>query len=180
MAAGFSYGGWTALLLGGARGNLAGYADHCRTFGNASSNCADMAAAGLDLTSYAATDWDAAYADPRITHVTAIDPGPIWGMQPADAADLIGNVRLIGLGDGTDRLLATDFDHSGFAAMVPQAQIDRITPANHFTGFPLCTPMAAEILREEQDDPVCTDPAGTDRAAAHDQIIDAIAGDLGL
>ena len=37
-----------------------------------------------------------------------------------------------------------------------------------------------EILKEEGDDPVCTDPKGTDRAAVHATIINEIAGELGL
>ena len=50
----------------------------------------------------------------------------------------------------------------------------------HFTALPLCKPAAEEILKEEGDDPVCTDPKGTDRAAVHATIINEIAGELGL
>jgi hypothetical protein len=40
--------------------------------------------------------------------------------------------------------------------------------------------MGAVILEEENDDPVCTDPAGTDRAALHGEIIAAMTAQLGL
>ena len=50
----------------------------------------------------------------------------------------------------------------------------------HFTALPLCKPMAEEILTQEEDDPVCTDPAGTDRAAVHRRIVAGILADLGL
>lgn len=62
--------------------------------------------------------WNASYADVRITHVAAIDPG------------------------------------------------------FHFT--------ARAFLTADNDDPVCTDPDGTDRAAVHLAIIDIIAKDSGL
>ena len=46
--------------------------------------------------------------------------------------------------------------------------------------MPLCKPDGAAILEAERDDPVCTDPAWTDRADVHGAIIDAIAARLGL
>lgn len=79
MAAGFSYGGWTALSLGGAQSNLAGYIDYCRTYGSDTADCGGMIRAGVDITSFSEEDWNASYADPRITHVVAIDPGLVWG-----------------------------------------------------------------------------------------------------
>lgn len=180
MAAGFSYGGWTALSLGGVLADHAGYLAHCDTYGDASSHCDDLTRAGVDIASIDERLWNASYSDNRVTHVTAIDPGLTWGLEASATAHLAENVHLIGLGDGTDRLLATDFDSSGFAALLTDAQIDNIVPAMHFTALPLCKPMAKEILEEEQDDPVCTDPAGTDRAAVHTTIVDLILSDLGL
>ncbi|MCB6178917.1 hypothetical protein LHP98_12345 [Rhodobacter sp. Har01] len=180
MAAGFSYGGWTALSLGGLRGNLSGYVDHCRTYGEASAICPDVLGPEVNLAAFSDTAWNASYADPRITRVAAIEPGLIWGLGAAETAGLAVQVRLIGLGAGDDRMLATDFDTSGLAAFLPKARIDRIAPAIHFTALPLCKAMAEAILIEEQDDPVCTDPPGTDRAAVHRQIVDSLADELNL
>jgi predicted dienelactone hydrolase len=134
--------------------------------------------AGIRVMDVDADQWNASYGDPRVTHVMALDPGLIWGLE--DAAGLVENVTLIGLGDGEDRMLATDFDASGLADLLPGAQVLRITPAVHFTALPLCKPMGAAILIEEGDDPVCDDPEGADRAAIHLQIIEQMAADLGL
>ncbi len=180
MAAGFSYGGWTALSLGGLLADHAGYVDHCAQYGETSSHCNDLIGADVAISDIGAADWNASYADPRITHVTAIDPGLIWGLDPANVTDLVKNVRLIGLGQGDDRLLATDFDSSGLAGLLPDAQINNIVPAMHFTALPLCKPMAEAILIEEQDDPVCTDPEGTNREAVHANIVAYIMADLEL
>ncbi len=107
----------------------------------------------------------------------AIDPGLLYGLQPSNVAGLVDNVLLIGLGEGQDRLLATDFssEGNGFAALLPNATVHDIAPANHFTTFLSCKPMGAEMLAEEGDDPVCTDPAGTDRDAVHAQVIEQMA-----
>jgi len=180
MAAGFSYGGWTALSMGGVLGDHAGYVAHCETYGAASSHCDDLMSEGIQLSAVDEASWNASYADPRITHVTAIDPALTWGLEAPAAAELIENVHLIGLGDGEDRLLATDFDSSGFGALLPRAQVDNIVPAMHFTALPLCKPLAEAILVEEQDDPVCSDPADTDREAVHAIIVEHILSDLGL
>ncbi len=182
MAAGFSYGGWTALSMGGVTGNLAGYAAHCDAVGAASSHCADLAGGGIDLHSLSATAWDAPYKDQRVTMVAAIDPALHYGLGPQHVEGLVSDVLLIGLGAGTDRLLATDFSPEGsnFAALLPQAKTETIAPANHFAALLPCKPMGAEILKEEGDDPVCDSPEGLDRAALHEQIITQIAAQLGL
>jgi predicted dienelactone hydrolase len=180
MAAGFSYGGWTALSMGGLTGNLTGYVEHCRSHGEASAICPQVLRPDVNLPAFPEAAWNASYADPRITHVVAIEPGLIWGLDPNAAAGLVNPVRLIGLGAGTDRMLATDFDLSGLAALLPAAKVDRLAPANHFTALPLCTAMGEAILIEERDDAVCTDPPGTDRAAVQRQIVNLIAADLKL
>lgn len=180
MAAGFSFGGWTALSMGGVTGRIEGYAAHCDVYVAASSHCQDLARGGIDLRDQAAKAWDASYKDPRITHVAALDPGLVWGLEETDTEALVENVTLFGLGEGQDRLVATDFDVSGFVGLVPHASVERLAPAFHFSMLPLCKPAGAAILKEENDDPVCTDPDGADRAVLHQSVIDRIALDLEL
>ncbi len=69
---------------------------------------------------------------------------------------------------------------SGFEALVPAAKVEVIAPATHFTAMPLCTPAGTDILLEEKDDPVCTDPPGTSRKAVHDRIIELLSKHFGL
>ncbi|MEM9348671.1 MAG: prolyl oligopeptidase family serine peptidase [Pseudomonadota bacterium] len=180
MAAGFSYGGWTALSLAGVQGNLDGYKAHCAMFPTQSAHCSDMRDAGVELSQFSAELWNAPYADARVTHVAAIDPGLVWGIAEIDLQIPTENLRLISLGDGEDRLFATDFDASGFADRVPGAAITRIEPATHFSAMPRCTAIGADILADEGEDPVCTDPEGAVRAGIHQEILDVLAGDLGL
>lgn len=180
MAAGFSFGGWTALSMGGITGNHAGFRAHCLEYGGASSHCDKVLAATGDLGAIPEADWNASYRDDRISSVFAIDPGIVWGLEAQNLGGLIDKVSMVSLGAGEDRLLATDFDASGLAALMGDSQIDRIAPANHFSAMPLCKPLGAAILEEENDDPVCTDPNGSDRGEVHQMILDRMAADLGL
>ncbi|MFP7672679.1 alpha/beta hydrolase family protein [Marivita sp. S0852] len=176
-ATGFSYGGWTALSLGGVRGKRGGFFDYCAAAGTHSQFCTMLTDAGVDITALDRDRYEASYKDGRIAAVAAIDPGLTWGLAPDDVEDLTVPVLLIALGQGPHRLNATDTSAagSGFEALVPDATVKTIAPAMHFTALGLCQPAGEAILREEQDDPVCTDPPGTDRAQVLETIIDAMA-----
>ncbi|WP_299968669.1 prolyl oligopeptidase family serine peptidase [uncultured Roseobacter sp.] len=181
-AAGFSYGGWTALSLAGVRGSRAGFFQYCEAAGAGSQFCAMLERAGVDIRAIDETRYEGSYRDPRVQAVAAIDPGLTWGLAKEDLSEASAKMLLIALGEGADRLRATDTgpSGSGFEALVPEAVAITIAPATHFSVLGLCTPRGAAILVEEQDDPVCTDPPGTDRAQVLQQIIEAIADHFGL
>lgn len=174
---GFSYGGWTALSLAGVQGSRDGFFQYCAAAGSGSQFCAELGEAGVDITAIDQAMYEASYRDDRIRSVAAIDPGLTWGLTPADLADLNIPLFLIGLGEGSDKLSATDTSATGssFDALVPEASIKIIAPATHFTALGVCKPAGEAILEEENDDPVCSDPAGTDRAKVLDNIIEALA-----
>ena len=181
-AVGFSYGGWTALSLGGLRGNLDAYARHCEIAGATSTHCNDIKKGGVDLRGLDATRWNASYKDMRIRSVAAIDPALTWGLEGNETQDLVKDVLLIGLGEGKDRLFATDFgpSGSGFEQKVAGMKVKIIAPASHFSALLVCKPAGEAILAIEKDDPVCTDPKGTDRKAVHDTVISEVARHFGL
>ncbi len=177
MASGFSFGGWTALSLGGAKGNHAGIVDACNTFEDMEA-CGLLLSEDVNMQGMDPAIWNASYADARVTHVVAIDPGLVWGLEQSDVVDLLPSTLVIGFGGDGDRMLATDFDRSGFSNYLGDRRIERFDPAYHFSAMPICTPAGEAILAEENDDPVCTDPAGTDRAAIHARIVNLIAEEL--
>jgi predicted dienelactone hydrolase len=137
---------------------------------------------GIDISKLDQLQWSASYKDTRITAVAAIDPALTWGIEASDTTELDVPTLLIGLGEGANRLSATDTsaNGSGFEALYPAAQVEQIVPATHFTALGLCKPNGAAILEEEKDDAVCTDPAGTDRKAVQSKIIALIAQHFGL
>jgi predicted dienelactone hydrolase len=181
-AAGFSYGGWTALSLAGLTGDRDGLERFCNDPAQAISHCEDILSAGIKIAGIDRAAWDASYKDARITAVAAIDPALTWGLGDADTAGLDVPTLLIGLGNGDQRLHATDTSATGsnFEALYPAARVERIVPATHFTALGLCKPDGAAILADENDDPVCTDPEGTDRAAVTAKIISLVAGHFKL
>ena len=181
-ATGFSYGGWTALSLAGLRGRAEGYDLYCKAAGSGSTHCDDIKKLGIEISALDDVKWNASYRDRRIAAAAAIDPGLTWGLNAADVEGLDVPTLLIALGQGKDRLAATDTSSagSGFETLFPAARVERIVPATHFTALGLCKPEGAAILEEENDDPVCTDPAGTDRKLATAKIIDLIADHFNL
>ncbi|MEP1944758.1 MAG: hypothetical protein ABJJ03_16790, partial [Sulfitobacter sp.] len=98
MAAGFSYGGWTALSLAGMRGNHAGYVAHCAEYGMASSHCADLMRGNAGLQDVNAAQWNDSYADVRINSGFAIDPGLAWGIHAQEVAGISADITLLSLG----------------------------------------------------------------------------------
>jgi predicted dienelactone hydrolase len=176
-AAGFSYGGWTALSLGGLKGRRDGLDKFCHDGHQISSHCKDILKAGIVISDIDQAKWEASYKDPRIAAVAAIDPALTMGLTKADVAHLDVPVLLIGLGDGESRLAATDTSATGsnFETLFPAAKIERVVPATHFTALGLCKPNGAVLLAEEKDDPVCADPTGTDRTVVTASIIKLIA-----
>lgn len=179
MAAGFSFGGWTALSMGGVRGNHAGIVEACKRFQEMEA-CGLLLSEEVNMQGQDPATWNASYADLRVTHVTAIDPGFIWGLEPSDVAELLPSTLVIGFGGRGDKMLATDFDRSGLSSLLGDRRIERFDPAYHFSAMPICKPEGEAILAEERDDPVCTDPAGSDRVAIHARIVDLIGEEFGL
>jgi predicted dienelactone hydrolase len=182
FAAGFSYGGWTALSLGGLTGERDGLDTFCHDSSKVSSHCTDILKAGITISELDSVKWHASYKDPRIAAVAAIDPALTMGLVKEDVTKLDVPVLLIGLGEGKSRLPATDTSAKGsnFEALFSAAKVELINPATHFTALGLCKPEGAAILEDEKDDPVCTDPVGTDRKAVTKRIIALIARHFGL
>jgi predicted dienelactone hydrolase len=182
-ATGFSFGGWTALSLGGVTADPDGSMAYCSAAGERSHTCTDLKTYGLDPAKIDHARWTANYKDARIEAVAAIDPGLTWKLSAGNVRDVQQDkLLLIGLGTGTDRLYATDTTAKGsnFESLVPAAKSVTIAPAFHFTAMPLCKPEGADLLAAEKDDPVCTDPPGTNRAAVHGRIIELLAKHFGL
>lgn len=175
---GFSLGGATALGLAGVRFDGAAQDTNCST-GPEAADCVFFHLGDVRFADYPGFEADA--RDPRISRAVVVDPGFGGAADPETLQDALAGITLINLGD-TGRLGAADVgpDGNNLADRLPGASYVEIAPANHFTFLGTCKPGAAALLKEEQDDPICTDPEDTDRAAAHVQLIDAISFGLDL
>ncbi|WP_421904877.1 alpha/beta hydrolase family protein [Mameliella sp.] len=176
---GFSLGGATALGLAGLRFDAGAYAPYCE--GDATrTDCAFFDKGGVDFRNLPA-GFSADTRDPRVTAAMAIDPAFTFVATESSVKNLTLPTLLINLGKER-RLGASDMgpDGSDLAARLPQAEYVEIAPAIHFTALPECTPIASEVLKDEGEDPICTDPEGADRGEVHARILSAVADFMAL
>ncbi|MBN9673350.1 alpha/beta hydrolase family protein [Roseibium aggregatum] len=174
VALGFSLGGATVLNMAGVTFDPETYKTYCDLFGlEQAVDCAFFVKGDVDLTTMAG-GLRVSGKDERISAVVAIDPGFTYAVRPQSIDRVDVPVQLISL--GKEYLWpATDVgpEGSGLVSMLNNVDHVSLSPAHHFTFLGECTGKGAAILEEEQDDPVCDDPAGTDRAGIHEQIVKA-------
>lgn len=177
VSLGFSLGGATALGLAGMRFDREAYHRFCDRSDDLPVDCQFFAKGGVDLANLP-DGFAADTKDGRVSSAIAVDPGFSYAARPNSIAAMTMPVLLINLGaDGhgsghRDRFLAADVGPNGsnLVGRLSDVTYREIGPANHFTFLAECKPEGAALLAEEQDDPVCTDPAGTDRADVHRRI----------
>lgn len=179
---GFSLGGTTVLNLAGVRFDGDLYRDFCKTHGDVMQDCAFLKRGGVDFD-HLSDDIAIDAKDPRISRFVAIEPGMTYAVDDSSLKNTDQDVLFIRLGkehgwpaadlEATGSNLLGKLDHPAYAVFAP---------ADHLTFLAECVPGAAELLARMDDDPVCSDPAGTDRGHIHQQIIDEISGflDLGM
>jgi predicted dienelactone hydrolase len=173
---GFSYGGLTALSLGGARPDKARFLSYCAELGEEALDCEFFRKGGVDLRGLPRTDFEQDLRDPRFSRIVAIDPAFGYAFTDESLAGMTMPVHLVNLGLAPDRWKAIDAGPTGnrLSARLPGASFAEFERANHFTFLGVCKPEAARLLEEEGEDPICDDPEGGDRRLTHDLLIDDI------
>ncbi|WP_306027687.1 hypothetical protein [Stappia sp. MMSF_3263] len=179
-ALGFSLGGSTVLGLAGLRFDGDAFADYCRKAGEASPGCDFLASGGVRLEALPEA-FSADMRDARVSSVISVDPGFTHAAVEESLAGIRVPVLFVNLGE-EHRWPAVDVGPrgSGLAARISGARHVAVAPAHHFTFLGVCKPGGAELLRKWEDDPVCDDPQGTDRAGTHEKIVETVAEFLGL
>lgn len=180
IAAGFSLGGSTVMNMAGGRWDRDAYNALCDRYGDAEGSCVFFAKGGVDF-SRLSEKFIGDAKDERISAAIAIDPGFTMAFEVASASNIDVPVQFINIGQDT-RWFATDLEHEDNTVLsaISQVTYDVVDQGDHFSFLPECKPNGAAILEAEQDDPVCDDPEGTDRAAVHKQIVDFMAEFIGL
>ncbi len=119
--------------------------------------------------------------DTRLSAVVAVDPGFTYSAASSSVQKTDIPVLLLSLGQDT-LMKAADVSETGsnLANQLPSSHHVVVAPANHFTFLAECKAKGAMILREEGEDPICTDPKGANRAGTHQEIIEQIARFLKL
>jgi predicted dienelactone hydrolase len=176
---GFSLGGATALNLAGARLDRGLYKDYCTRLQD-QADCVFFSRGGVDLAQLPEA-FESDMRDPRIASAVGIDPGLTYAFTGDSISRMKLPVLLLNLG-GDERWKGLDVTEKGsnLVGKLPDAHYAAVKPGHHFTFLAECKPDGRRLLAEENDDPVCDDPAGTDRAHVHAEIIDRIAAFLQL
>lgn len=171
---GFSLGGQTVLSLAGARMNQNAFADYCARDREDLVDCIFLAKGGADVRILAREDYERGLRDSRIAKTVAVDPGFIHAMTEESLKDINTSLQVINLGTENERWYAVDVGENGadFASKVDDFRHNEIAGANHFTFLGVCKADGPRLLELEGEDPICDDPAGTDRQEAHKMILE--------
>lgn len=165
-ALGFSLGGGSVLLLGGARLSKDAFIDYCRR--NAGrDDCGWLAEGGVDLAKIDAARYEQDNRDPRVKAVVAVDPALSQAMTEASLPRL-GATLIVNLGEGADIPQAMRADH--LAERVSGAAYRAIPGAAHFSFLARCSWFGVAVIALAGDDNICSDRGLRDREAVHSDI----------
>jgi len=178
---GFSLGGISALQAVGLEFRARRLGLHCAKDPSVP-GCDFYCNGGVDFRHADISLTDGAYADKRIQGVIAVDPGFPFGFTQESIARMEKPALLINLGSQETIWPEVNMGElgAGWEPKFPNATLVEISPATHFSFLAVCKPGGAQILLEEEDDPVCSEPTGADRAAVHAQVIKAVSRFLEL
>ncbi|WP_306258689.1 alpha/beta fold hydrolase [Pararhizobium sp. IMCC21322] len=174
---GFSLGGLTALHLAGLRTDKQAYVNYCDRFGEAAQDCLFFKKGGVDFEALPQADFNSVLRDDRVSAAIAIEPGMSYAFQKETVEGNQLPIQLINFGDNDSRWKAIDMGPNGsnLGEKLANATYVEIEQGSHFSFLAECKPDAEKLLKAESEDPICSDPAGTDRAKLHKVVIETIA-----
>jgi len=178
-AAGFSLGGYTVMLLAGARVDLDAYRAFCRSsardftcepqpeFPQAPAEFARLAATDSATKTSLARANDA-YRDPRISAVAALAPAIGEALNRSSLAQI--RLPLLVIVGAADDEAPAPTNARVIADAVPGAQLIVLPGVGHYDFLSPCTPRGREAIAR-----LCQETQGTDRVAVHDSVVALVA-----
>ena len=157
--AGFSAGGYTTLVLAGAKPDLQLHGAHCHAHPDDAELCPDGADARFVVTR---AGWALPPRDSRVRAAVLMAPLSVM-FDARGLADVTLPLRIYKAQD--DRMLQNRFNTDPLAAALP-GQPERVdVPGGHFVFLGPCNATLAGVARF-----ICTDAAGVDRRAVHEKM----------
>jgi predicted dienelactone hydrolase len=151
--AGFSLGGYTALLIAGARPDFSRFSTYCGDTGAAPATCAEgppLIRQGLGF-----------FRDERVKTAYLMAPGPGYFFTREGLADVRIPVHIDDPAE--DKMLVRPFAAERIRDLLPEPpEYARVAGAGHYVYLAPCP----EPVREKTPQ-LCTDPPGFDRAGFH-------------
>ena len=166
---GHSFGGWTGVSLAGGRYDPVRQRDFCKKLAQKDFYCDSTLKD--EVSGVRADDAGNSFRDPRLKAYYIMASGPGQGfsevsLKTITAPFVVDTAEL-------DEVLDPRANSSPFAALIPGAR-ETLRRVGHFAYVPECRPVVGALLARVAGIPICDDPKGIDRGAAHGQI----AGDV--
>ncbi len=168
---GFSLGGATALLAGGARLSKDLFLAYCAD-ATRKDDCEWLKAGNLDLTAIDSARYEADLEDARIRAVVAVDPALSQAMTVESLAAIKVPVKIINLGDPGAVPAAMRADV--VAELIPGAVYRTVSGAAHFSFLPRCSWFGVFVISLAGDDNICSDRGLRDRGAVQGELAEDI------
>lgn len=162
---GHSFGGWTGVSLAGGRYDPQIQRDSCVRMAKRDLYCESILRD--DIKGIATSDALDSFKDGRFRAFYIVASGPGQGFS-AESLGAIGVPFLVETARD-DEVLEPQANSSRLARLIPGAR-EIVRPVGHFVHVPECKWLIGPILARIAGAPICNDPAGVDRAAAHEQI----------
>ena len=173
--AGHSLGGFTALVLAGARFDK----DHLDRFCDSAPGeltCGIFADWEIANTRGDRAEMEADLSDPRIRAFALFDLGGTQGFDPESITQIIRPMLVFGAPVANSGL-TLDVESRALVAALPSETVRYIEPStlSHFDFLGQCKPGGYELLaKEEPGDEIICDNGGNARAAKHQMIVDEV------
>lgn len=157
---GYSAGGYTALVLAGARPDFGHAEAYCRENAGDIGTCAPMQEGGTDLTTEL-ENWQPP-SEPRLKALVLMDP---WAAMFDKAGLSEVHIPTLLFRPENDIYMGAQPNASAIAAGLPDAPRQVIMPGTHFVFINPCPDIIATEAAL-----ICKDGPGIDRAAIHGRI----------
>ncbi len=174
---GFSLGGQTALGLVGMQMNANVLADFCDR--NVEEETCIWLALGnpqipghVDLHKIDKSKLEEIHHDLRVKRVIAVDPAFVPAFNVESLRSINVPVKIINLGAAGN--VPATVDATSIVATMPNASLDHVEGANHFSFLAECKYIGPLLIWWEGEDAVCRETGNRTRAEYHEEILSDI------
>lgn len=173
-ALGYSLGGATALLIGGARLSKQAFIDYCRD--NAGrDDCGWLTLGGVDFGAIEAVLYEQDNRDARVGVVVAVDPALSRAMT-LESLERLPATLLINLGAPSELSAAMRAD--ALAEAIPTAKYVSVPGSAHFSFLARCSALGVVVIALAGDDNICSDRGLRARDEVQAEIVEIVSAFL--
>ncbi len=168
---GFSLGGHTALALTGALVSKQRYVEYCAQIPGMF-DCRWFRTAGVDLNATNEAKFNQTNRDERVKNAVAVDPGLAQAYDPESLTKIKLPIQIINLGRA--REVPAAINGKNVAEALSNSIYQTVERSSHYSFLGECTQMGEAIIKNEGEEPICTEYYGRRRSDVHIELKDLI------